>query len=49
MEPTSLECHARTVNELELQEVVLFAINELLGDREGYQAQLQHNIADSGN
>ena len=40
-----MECHARTVNELELQEVVLFAINELLGDREGYQAQLQQNIA----
>ena len=40
-----MECHARTVNEEELQEVVVSAINELLGDREGYQRQLQQNIA----
>lgn len=39
------ECHARTVNELELQRVVVAALNELLGDREGYQCQLQQNIA----
>ena len=39
------ECHARTVNELELQRVVVAALNELLGDREGYQRQLQQNIA----
>ena len=36
---------ARTVNELELQRVVVAALNELLGDREGYQCQLQQNIA----
>lgn len=45
LEPTGLECHARTVNELDLQEVVVAALNELLGDREGYQKQLQKNIA----
>ena len=40
-----MECHARTVNELDLQEAVVAALNELLGDREGYQKQLQQNIA----
>ncbi len=45
LEPTGLECHARTVNELDLQEAVVAALNELLGDREGYQKQLQQNIA----
>ena len=35
----------RTVNELELQSVVVAALNELLGEREGYQRQLQQNIA----
>lgn len=45
LEPTGHECHARTVNELELQRVVVAALNELLGDREGYQRQLQQNIA----
>ena len=35
----------RTVNELELQRVVVAALNELLGEREGYQRQLQQNIA----
>lgn len=45
LEPTGLECHARTVNELDLQEAVIAALNELLGDREGYQKQLQQNIA----
>lgn len=39
------ECHARTVNEQELERVVVAALNELLGDREGYQRQLQQNIA----
>ena len=40
-----MECHARTVNEQELERVVVAALNELLGDREGYQLQLQQNIA----
>lgn len=45
LEPTGMECHARTVNEQELERVVVAALNELLGDREGYQRQLQQNIA----
>lgn len=45
LEPTGLECHARTVNELDLQEIVLTALNELLGDKSKYQKQLQLNIA----
>lgn len=40
-----MECHARTVNEQELERGVVAALNELLGDREGYQRQLQQNIA----
>ena len=45
LEATGLECHARTVNELVLQDIVLTAINKLLGDKSNYQAQLQQNIA----
>lgn len=45
LEPTGMECHARTVNERELERAVVAALNELLGDREGYQRQLQQNIA----
>lgn len=45
LEPTGLECHARTINELDLQEIVLIALNELLGDKQKYQKQLQQNIA----
>ena len=45
LEPTGLECHAKTINELDLQEVVLTALNELLGDKSKYQQQLQQNIA----
>lgn len=45
LEPTGMECHARTVNEQELERVVVAALNELLGGREGYQRQLQQNIA----
>lgn len=45
LEPTGLECHARTINELDLQEIVLTALNELLGDKSKYQRQLQQNIA----
>lgn len=44
LEPTGQECHARTVNELVLQDVVVAAINQMLGDNSGYQAQLQLNI-----
>ena len=40
-----MECHARTVNEQELERVVVAALNELLGDRDGYQRQLQQNVA----
>jgi DNA repair exonuclease SbcCD ATPase subunit len=45
LENTGLECHSRTVNELDLQEIVVAAINELLGDKSRYQEQLQQNIA----
>ena len=46
LEPTGLECHARTVNELELEKIVLSALNEMLSHRESYQNQLQQNIAE---
>lgn len=45
LEPTGLECHARTINELVLQDAVVKAINQMLGDKSSYQAQLQLNIA----
>ena len=45
LEPTGQECHARTVNEPVLENVVVQAINTLLGDTSTYQAQLQQNIA----
>lgn len=45
LESTGVECHARTVNETVLENVVVLAINTLLGDRSTYQAQLQQNIA----
>ena len=45
LEPTGQECHARTVNETVLENVVVQAINTLLGDKPTYQAQLQQNIA----
>ena len=45
LESTGLECHARTINELVLQDVVVKAINQMLGDKSNYQAQLQLNIA----
>ena len=45
LEPTGQECHARTVNESLLENVVVQAINMLLGDKSTYQAQLQQNIA----
>ena len=45
LEPTGQECHARIVNEPVLENVVVQAINTLLGDKSTYQAQLQQNIA----
>lgn len=45
LESAGLEYHARTINELDLQEIVLTALNELLGDKSKYQKQLQQNIA----
>ena len=45
LKPTGQECHARTVNETVLENVVVQAINTLLGDKSTYQAQLQQNIA----
>lgn len=45
LEPTGHECHARTVNETVLENVVVQAINTLLGDKSTYQVQLQQNIA----
>ena len=45
LEPTGQECHARTVNETVLENVVVQAINTLLGDKSTYQTQLQQNIA----
>lgn len=45
LEPTGQECHVRTTNELVLQDVVVAAINQMLGDKSGYQPQLQLNIA----
>jgi len=44
LEPTGQKCHARTVNETVLENVVVQAINTLLGDKSTYQAQLQQNI-----
>ena len=45
LESTGLECHARTVNETILENVVVQAINTLLGDKSTFQVQLQQNIA----
>lgn len=45
LESTRLKCQARTINELVLQDPVVKAINQMLGDKSSYQAQLQLNIA----
>ena len=45
LESTGLECHARTINELVLQDAVVKVINQMLGDKSNYQAQFQLNIA----
>ena len=44
LESTGLEFHARTINELVLQDAVVKAINQMLGDTSSYQAPLQLNI-----
>ncbi|WP_242822801.1 recombinase family protein [Peptoanaerobacter stomatis] len=45
LEATGQECHARTVNETVLENVVVKAINQLLGDKSSYQTKMQQNIA----
>lgn len=45
VERTEHICHSRTVNELLLQEIVLKAINQTLGDKENLIKTLQKNIA----
>ena len=45
LETTAHSCTNRTVNELLLQDIVLKAVNEMLGNREAYIAQLQSNMA----
>lgn len=45
LEGSSSTCSARTVNEKELEQVVLKALNELLGAKTTYKEQLQHNLA----
>lgn len=44
LESTGIECHARTINELVLQDAIAKAINQMLGDKSNYQVQLQLNI-----
>lgn len=44
LESTGLECHARTINKPVPQDSVVIAINQMLGDKSDYQAQLQLNI-----
>lgn len=45
LEPTGCVCHARTVNEKVLENVVVQAINRLIGDKSNYLEVLQRNIA----
>lgn len=45
LESTGVECHARTIHEKDLQEIVVIAFNELLGNKSKYQKLLQQNIA----
>ena len=45
LESTVLECHVRTLYGLDLQEIVVAALNKLLDDKSKYQHQLQQNIA----
>lgn len=45
LQPAGVICHARTVNEEVLKNVVLQAFNELLGSKSAYQKRLQDNLA----
>ena len=45
LQSTGVICHARTVNEEVLKNVVLQAFNELLGSKSAYQKRLQDNLA----
>lgn len=45
LQPTGVICHARTVSEEVLKNVVVQAFNELLGSRSTYQKRLQDNLA----
>lgn len=45
MQPTGVICHARTVNEEVLKNMVVQAFNELLGSRSTYQKRLRDNLA----
>ena len=47
MEPTGQECHARTVNETVLENVVVQAINALLGDKSTYQQNIAKVIREA--
>ena len=44
LETGNTQCHARTVNELLLQEVSMKAINQMLGNKEDFLKTLQQNI-----
>lgn len=45
LQPTGVICHARTVNEEVLKNVVIQAFNEMLGSRSTYQKRLRDNLA----
>lgn len=45
LQPAGVICHARTVNEEVLKNVVVQAFNEMLGSRSTYQKRLQDNLA----
>ena len=44
LEQNGAVCNARTVNEKELERVVLKALNEMLGAKSTYKEQLQKNL-----
>ena len=45
LQPTGVICHARTVSEEVLKNVVVQAFNEMLGSKSTYQKRLQNNLA----
>lgn len=45
LQPAGVICHARTVNEEVLKNVVVQAFNEMLGSRSTYQKRLRDNLA----